>query len=242
MRRVTMKTATLDVEGMLSTLDYQGVEKQLARMPGVEQVSASVASNSATIQYDETVTSAASLKAKIDECGFHSGGQILPRHICKSQQAMVASPLMPMGADSVAAAEHTALEPHVHAPAGVPTAPAMPMSHDMTHGMGHGAGMNVQAMVRNFRNRFWICLIFSVPILLYSPLGRSFISLKPPFGMDLNLFLFILASAAIIYPGWPFVVGAVRALRNGVLNMAVLIVLSVGTGYLFSVGATFFFK
>ena len=33
-----------------------------------------------------------------------------------------------------------------------------------------------------------------------------------------------------------------RALRNGVLNMAVLVVLSVGTGYLFSVGATFFFK
>ena len=39
-----------------------------------------------------------------------------------------------------------------------------------------------------------------------------------------------------------FVVGAVRALRNGILNMAVLVVLSVGTGYLFSVGATFFFK
>src|SRR6266852_3790449 len=37
-------------------------------------------------------------------------------------------------------------------------------------------------------------------------------------------------------------VGAVRALRNGILNMAVLVVLSVGTGYLFSVGATFFFK
>jgi Cu2+-exporting ATPase len=51
-----------------------------------------------------------------------------------------------------------------------------------------------------------------------------------------------LASAAIIYPAWPFVVGAIRALRNGVLNMAVLVLLSVGTGYLFSVGATFFFK
>jgi Cu2+-exporting ATPase len=60
--------------------------------------------------------------------------------------------------------------------------------------------------------------------------------------MPLNIFLFFLASAAIIYPGWPFVVGAIRALRNGVLNMAVLVLLSVGTGYLFSVGATFFFK
>src|SRR5262245_21153295 len=73
-------------------------------------------------------------------------------------------------------------------------------------------------------------------------MGMDFVRLKPPFGMDLNLLLFFLASAAIIYPVWPFVVGAVRALRNGVLNMAVLVLLSVGTGYLFSVGATFFFK
>ena len=54
--------------------------------------------------------------------------------------------------------------------------------------------------------------------------------------------MFVLASAAILYPVWPFVVAAWRALRNGVLNMAVLVVLSVGTGYLFSVGATFFFE
>jgi Cu2+-exporting ATPase len=116
------------------------------------------------------------------------------------------------------------------------------MPQDMAHEMGHGAGMDMQAMVRDMRNRFLISLIFSVPIFLYSPMGMSFISLKPPFGMDLNLFLFFLASAAIIYPAWPFVVGAVRALRNGILNMAVLVVLSVGTGYLFSVGATFFFE
>src|SRR5260370_19684257 len=91
-------------------------------------------------------------------------------------------------------------------------------------------------------NRFWIGLVFSVPILAYSTMGLAFVRLRPPFGLDLNVFLFLLASAAIIYPAWPFVVGAVRALRNGILNMAVLVVLSVGTGYLFSVGATFFFK
>jgi P-type Cu2+ transporter len=72
--------------------------------------------------------------------------------------------------------------------------------------------------------------------------GHGIVQLQPPFGMDLNLFLFFLASAAILYPVWPFVVAAIRALRNGVLNMAVLVVLSVGTGYLFSVGATFFFE
>ena len=44
------------------------------------------------------------------------------------------------------------------------------------------------------------------------------------------------------YPVWPFVVAAWRAARNGVANMATLIVLSVGTGYVFSVGATFLYE
>jgi cation transport ATPase len=42
-------------------------------------------------------------------------------------------------------------------------------------------------------------------------------------------------------PCRPFAVAAVRALRKGVANMAVLVMLSVGTGYLFSVGSTFIY-
>jgi len=65
--------------------------------------------------------------------------------------------------------------------------------HVMEHeGMKH-EGMDMQAMVRDMRNRFWICLIFSLPIFLYSPMGMRFIALEPPFGMDLNLFLFFLS-------------------------------------------------
>jgi len=56
--------------------------------------------------------------------------------------------------------------------------------------------------------------------------------------MRLDPLLFVLASGAIVYPFWPFVVGAYRALRSGAVNMAVPVVLSVGTGYIFSVGAT----
>ena len=233
-----MKTATLDVGGMLAMLDYQAVEKQLSRIPGVQRATASIASNSATVEYDETVTSVAALKDKINECGFHCSGQIMPKHVCEPHPGMPAvggAPMRPADSKPIAAARPTP-KPHVHAPA------AVPMSRDMAHEMGHGAGMDMQAMVRDMRNRFWISLVFSVPIFLYSPMGVDLISLKPPFGMDLNLLLFFLASAAIIYPVWPFIVGAVRALRNGILNMAVLVLLSVGTGYLFSVGATFFFK
>jgi cation transport ATPase len=66
-----------------------------------------------------------------------------------------------------------------HKPAGkravVPTPDAAPgaqpaMSADMAHEMGHG-GKDLPAMVRDMRNRFWICLIFTVPIFVYAPMG-----------------------------------------------------------------------
>ncbi len=117
-----------------------------------------------------------------------------------------------------------------------------PMSSDMAQEMGHGGNMDLPAMVRDMRNRFWICLVFAVPIFIYSPMGNLFPAPAPPFGLPLNQWLFGLASAAILYPSWPFFVAAWRALLKGKLNMATLIVLSVGTGYLFSVGATFLFK
>jgi len=115
------------------------------------------------------------------------------------------------------------------------------MSADMAHEMGH-AGKDLPAMVRDMRNRFLICLVFTVPIFVYAPMGGFFEPPAPPFGVKLNLWLFFFASAAILYPSWPFFVSAWRQLKKGTLGMAALIVLSVGTGYLFSVATTFFFK
>ena len=97
------------------------------------------------------------------------------------------------------------------------------MSHEMAHEMGHGAGMDMQAMVRDMRNRFWISFVFTVPIFVYSPMGNMFTPPAPPFGLRLELWLFFFASAAVLYPAWPFVIAAIRALRNGILNMAVLV-------------------
>jgi Cu2+-exporting ATPase len=146
-----------------------------------------------------------------------------------SSGAPVEPKLMPTAA---AAGGHKA-----HAAAGARPA----MSADMAHEMGHD-GIDLSAMVRDMRNRFWICLIFTVPIFVYAPMGGLFEPPVPPFGIDLGLWLFGLASLAIVYPSWPFFVSAWRALRKGTLGMAALIVLSVGTGYLFSVGSTFFFE
>lgn len=123
-----------------------------------------------------------------------------------------------------------------HAAPDAPPAKAAEIAHEMGHG-----GKDLPAMVRDMRNRFWICLVFSVPIFFYSPMGL-FTPPAPPFDLDLNVWLLIFATLAVVYPSWPFFVSAWRALKTGTLSMAVLIVLSVGTGYLFSVGSTFFFE
>ena len=147
-----------------------------------------------------------------------------------------------------AAAAGTPTDPHAghtghaghagHKPA-AGAAPAM--SADMAHDMGHSGG-DMSAMVRDMRNRFWICLVFTIPIFIYAPMGDMWPAPAPPFGLELNLWLFFFATAAVVYPSWPFFVSAWRALLKGTLGMAALIVLSVGTGYLFSVGTTFFYK
>ncbi|MDP3833527.1 MAG: heavy metal translocating P-type ATPase [Hydrogenophaga sp.] len=141
-----------------------------------------------------------------------------------------------------AAAVSTPTDAHAGHAGHKPAAGAAPAKvADMAHEMGH-SGSDMGAMVRDMRNRFWICLVFTLPILVYAPMGGMWPAPAPPFGLDLNVWLFFFASAAILYPSWPFFVSAWHALEDGTVGMAALIVLSVGTGYLFSVATTFFIK
>ena len=86
-----------------------------------------------------------------------------------------------------------------------PAGAAPAMSAEMAHEMGHSGG-DMSAMERDMRNRFWICLLFTIPIFIYAPMGGLWPAPAPPFGLDLNLWLFFFATAAVVYPSWPFFV------------------------------------
>lgn len=217
-----MTTATIEVGGLFEELDHLGVEKALRKMPGVRRAEANPASFSVTVEFDERRTSVEALRNMVRDCGFHCRGELAPRHMCS-----VSAPIKPLKAHQ-----------HVHERSDTAAG-----AHDMmAHEMGHGAGMDMSAMVADMRNRFFISLVFTLPIFAMAPMGMGDPWMAPPFGLPLNTAMFIFASLAILYPVWPFVTAAWRALRNGVLNMAVLVVLSVGTGYLFSVGSTFLWR
>jgi Cu2+-exporting ATPase len=258
-----MKSTTIEVGQLVSTLSAVGVQKQLASLPGVHHADVNYVAGSATVHYDETKTSLQALRQRVVDCGYHCGGEMLPTHVCDPSAKKSPADAHAGHAKHAGHAGHTM--PAASPKAGLATKakPKRPAkadthaahqghggtaSHDMDdkaammQDMGHAPGVSMEAMARDMRNRFFIALLFSIPVFLYSPMGKMFGDFATPLGLDRNLFLFIVGSAAILYPAWPFFVAGWRATRNGVANMATLIVLSVGTGYVFSVGATFFYE
>jgi Cu2+-exporting ATPase len=257
-----MKTSTVEVGELVSSLSAAGVQRQVAALPGVHHVDVNYVAGSATVHYDETKTSLEDIRRRIVECGYHCRGEMLPAHVCPPEGHAGHAGHEGHGAHAGHAAHGHAGHVAATTPAASGAAPKKPPAalhaghaahagprgeaahqmSDMMHDMGHAPGMSMQDMANDMRNRFLVALLFSIPVFLYSPMGKMFGDFETPFGMDRNLFLFIVATGAIAYPGWPFFVAGWRAARNKVANMATLVVLSVGTGYVFSLGATFFYE
>ena len=235
-----MTTKTFEIQGLFGALDHLAIAKKLQWFPGVSSVEVNAASTTASVTYNESTTTPKHIMHAIKECGFHCTGMALPTHLCTPETPAGTPPAVTKHAHTDHAARK--LDPHAgHAAHGGIV--SVSEGRDLHADMGHGAGGDMQTMVKDMRNRFFVALVFTIPVFLYSQMGTMFgAALQPPFGLERNVFLFIVATLAIIYPGWPFYVAAIRALRNGVLNMAVLVLMSVGTGYVFSIVATFWFN
>ena len=240
-----MQTALLEVADLLSPLSASGVEKMLLRQPGVHHVAVNPVDGTALVHYDETRTPRERLADAVRACGHHCRGHPAPRHLCAVEGAP--EPMAGHVHEAVAP-PHVASRTAPAAGSGVAPPAAAGADHAghaahadmdaMAHDMGHGAGMDLAAMARDMRNRFLVALAFAVPLFVLAPMGADAAAASAA-GPGRELLLFALGSGAVLYPGWPFYTSAWHALRNGVLNMATLVLLSVGTGYVFSVGATF---
>jgi Cu2+-exporting ATPase len=101
--------------------------------------------------------------------------------------------------------------------------------------------MSMDAMVQDMRNRFVVAAVLSVPILLWSSIGRQVLhfGVPAPFGFRDDVFQLILSLPVIGYSAWIFFDGAVRALRARTLDMMVLVAVAIAAGWTYSVVITF---
>src|SRR5216684_4957589 len=109
----------------------------------------------------------------------------------------------------------------------------------MAHG-GH-AGMSMDAaMVQDMRNRFLVAAVLSVPILLWSSIGRQVLhfGLPAPFGLRDDIFQLIVSLPVIGYSARVFFDGAIGALRARTLDMNVLVTVAIAAGWSYSVVVT----
>lgn len=222
------RTTVLDVRGLHWATSEPIIEKALRSRPGVLDARASAIAQTATVTYDDELTSDADLAAWITECGYHCSGRSVPEHIC------------PPASEPTPGREHH--HAHQHAPAPVDHAhehAPRDAQEVMGHGGHHGGG-SMQDMVRDMRNRFLVALAFSIPITLWSPIGRELIGfgVPAPFGLRDDVFALILSLPVIFYSAWIFFDGAYRALRARTLDMMVLVAVAIGTGWLYSLGIT----
>ncbi|XXF91276.1 copper-translocating P-type ATPase (plasmid) [Tabrizicola sp. M-4] len=104
---------------------------------------------------------------------------------------------------------------------------------------GGGADAGHGDMVADFRRRFWVCLVLTIPVLVLSPMVRDFLGqgMAPLFAAEEWVAL-ALSSIIYFWGGWPFLTGALPEVRSGRPGMMTLVALAISTAYFYSAAVT----
>jgi Cu2+-exporting ATPase len=115
-------------------------------------------------------------------------------------------------------------------------------SHDNPSHVGH-AGMSHEghghkSMIADFRKRFYVVLILTIPIMLLSEMIQHWLNLHISFAGS-NYILLALSSVVFFYGGWPFMKGLVVEAKAKNPGMMFLIGFAITVAYIYSVAIVF---
>ena len=97
-----------------------------------------------------------------------------------------------------------------------------------------------QHMVADFKKRFIISTILTIPILLLSPLIQNLLRLENVLKFTGDIYvLFGLSSVVFFYGGWPFLKGIYNELKSRRPGMMTLIALAITVSYVYSSAVVF---
>jgi Cu2+-exporting ATPase len=104
--------------------------------------------------------------------------------------------------------------------------------------MGMAGHDHHKMMIQDFKKRFWVSLIITIPILIFSPMIQGF------FGYTLLLpgnpyILLALSSFVYFWGGWPFLKGFAEEIKKGSPGMMTLIAMAISVAYFYSAATVF---
>ena len=115
------------------------------------------------------------------------------------------------------------------------------IQHGSDISMGHAAHNHHAVMIADFRKRFFVVLVLTVPIMLLSTMIQQFIGVNWQFTGSPYI-LFALSSVVFFYGGWPFLKGWVDEIKTKNPGMMFLIGFAITVAYIYSVAIVFGLK
>lgn len=102
----------------------------------------------------------------------------------------------------------------------------------------HSGHDHHKMMVADFKRRFLIALIITIPIMLLSPMIQMLLGVDWRFPGD-SIILFVLSTVIFFYGGWPFLKGARDELSQKAPAMMTLIAMAICVAYIYSTLSVF---
>ncbi len=129
---------------------------------------------------------------------------------------------------------------HMMAQSGPADEHTAPAEHEMGDDhAGHGAHVDHAGHEEMFRQRFWVSLILSIPVLLYSEMIQKWLGFTMPAFPGSAWIVPVLSVGIFLYGGLPFLGMAIPELRNRQPGMMTLISLAISVAFVYSLAAQF---
>lgn len=117
------------------------------------------------------------------------------------------------------------------------------MKHE-EHGGGaschSGSHADHAMMVSDYKKRFWVCFIITLPVLLLSPMIQEFLGLGDSLRFKGDMYILAIFSSVIFfYGGIPFFKGLISETRAKLPGMMTLIAIAITSAYLYSIAIVF---
>jgi Cu2+-exporting ATPase len=104
---------------------------------------------------------------------------------------------------------------------------------------GHSAHVDHSGHEQMFRKKFWISLVLSIPVLIFSQSVQSWLGYSVPEFPGSNWIIPVFAVNVFLYGELPFLKMAVPEIKNRKPGMMTLISLAISVAFVYSVAALF---
>lgn len=112
--------------------------------------------------------------------------------------------------------------------------------HDEHHEKVHNHDKHAGHSVKMFKDKFWISLLLTIPVVIYSEMVQHWFGFMPPTFFGSQYIPFVLSTIIFFYGGMVFIKGAIGEVKSKLPGMMTLISVAIITAYLYSIATQFF--